>query len=267
MPYVTTNGIKLSYTRSGQGEPLVLIMGSGAGGNVWSMFQVPALNEAGYETITFDNRGIAPSEAPPGMYTFGDMVADTIGLIEGLGAGPCRLIGTSLGASIAAEVAATRPDLVRSCVLIATRSRADATRRAMSAADLALANAGIQLPVSYEATRSVITMFSPTTLNNDAAVSIWLDLFELAARRRVAATGQAGVDITFDNRETLRAITVPCRVITFTDDVICPPHLGVEVADAIPDCDLVEIGACGHLGYLEKPDEVNSAILEFLDKS
>ena len=39
-----------------------------------------------------------------------------------------------------------------------------------------------------------------------------------------------------------------------------------EVADAIPDCDLVEIGSCGHFGYLERPDEVNAAILEFLAK-
>ena len=46
-----------------------------------------------------------------------------------------------------------------------------------------------------------------------------------------------------------------------------PPHLCAEVAEAIPDCDYVEIGSCGHLGYLERPDEVNSAIIEFLDKN
>ncbi len=266
MPYVNINGVRLAYERSGRGERVLLIMGSGASGNVWTMFQVPALNQAGYETITFDNRGIAPSGAPPGMYTLAEMVADTTGLIEALDAGPCRLIGTSLGATIATEVAASRPDLVLSCVLIATRARADAIRRALSAADLALADGAVQLPAAYEAAMSVIQMFSPTTLNDDEAVSMWLDLFEMSARRRAVASGQAGVDIDSDKRETLRAITVPCRVIAFSDDTICPPHLGGEAADAIPDCDFVEIGSCGHLGYLEKPDEVNSAILEFLDK-
>jgi pimeloyl-ACP methyl ester carboxylesterase len=48
---------------------------------------------------------------------------------------------------------------------------------------------------------------------------------------------------------------------------MCPPHLSAEVAEAIPDCDYLEIGYCGHLGYLERPAEVNSAIIEFLDKN
>ena len=56
-------------------------------------------------------------------------------------------------------------------------------------------------------------------------------------------------------------------MISFSDDLITPPHLGAEVAEAIPDCDFIEIGAAGHFGYLERPAEVNSAILEFLAKN
>ena len=48
---------------------------------------------------------------------------------------------------------------------------------------------------------------------------------------------------------------------------MCPPHLVAEVAEVIPDCDYLEIGSCGHVGYLERPDEVNSAIIEFLGKN
>jgi pimeloyl-ACP methyl ester carboxylesterase len=47
---------------------------------------------------------------------------------------------------------------------------------------------------------------------------------------------------------------------------ITPPHLGAEVAQAIPNCDLVEIPGCGHLGHLERPELVNAAIIEFFDK-
>jgi pimeloyl-ACP methyl ester carboxylesterase len=62
-------------------------------------------------------------------------------------------------------------------------------------------------------------------------------------------------------------VTAPCRVIAFADDLVAPPHLAVEVSDCIPECDYVEIQACGHLGYLERPGEVNAAIIEFLDKN
>jgi pimeloyl-ACP methyl ester carboxylesterase len=266
MPNVSTNGIRLAYERTGHGERVLMIMGQAAGGNVWSMYQVPALESAGYEVITFDNRGVLPSEVPPGDYALADLVADTMGLIEALDAGPCRLVGTSMGALIAAQVAIRRPDLVSCCVLMAMRARSDAIRRAVSAGEKALARGGAKLPPAYEASISVLQMFSPVTLNDDAAISAWLDIYEMSAARRAAASGQQAIDLTSDRRDELRAVPVPCRVIAFSDDLMCPPHLCAEVAEAIPDCDYVEIGACGHLGYLERPDEVNAAIIEFLSK-
>jgi pimeloyl-ACP methyl ester carboxylesterase len=267
MPYASANGIRLAYERTGYGERVLLIMGQAAGGNVWSMYQVPALESAGYEAITFDNRGVPPSDVPPGDYSLADLVADTAGLIEALHAGPCRLVGTSLGALVAAELAIRRPDLVSCCVLMAVRARADAVRRAVSAGERALSRGGVRLPAAYEASVSILQMFSPATLNDDTTISAWLDVYELSAARRAAASGQDAIDLTSDRRGELRAVAVPCRVIAFSDDLMCPPHLCAEVAEAIPDCDYVEIGSCGHLGYLERPDQVNSAIIEFLDKN
>lgn len=267
MPYLTSNGIRIAYERAGRGRPVLMIMGSGAGGNVWTTSQVPALVQAGYEAITFDNRGIPPSAVPAGDYSLAELVADTVGVIEALDIGQCPLVGTSMGAVIAGEVAIGRPDLVRCCVLMATMARADVLRRARAAADLALARSGIELPAAYDAPNSVLHMFSPATLNDEATVSMWLDIFEMSAGRRAAAHGQAAIDLALDRRRALRAVTRPCRVIAFSDDLVCPPHLCAEVAEAIPDCDFIEIGSCGHLGYLERPAEVNSAIIEFLEKN
>jgi pimeloyl-ACP methyl ester carboxylesterase len=267
MPYVSANGIRLAYERTGRGKRVLMIMGQAAGGNVWSMYQVPALKSAGYEVVTFDNRGVPPSEVPPGHYSVADLVADTAGLIEALDAGPWRVVGTSLGSFVAAELAASRPDLVTCCVLMAMRARADVARRAVSAGERALTSGGIKLPAAYEAWVAALQMFSPATLNDDAMISPWLDIYEMSAARRAAASGQDAIDLTSDRRGTLRAVPVPCRVIAFSDDLMCPPHLCAEVAEAIPDCDYVEIGSCGHLGYLERPDEVNSAIIEFLDEN
>ncbi|WP_245687278.1 alpha/beta fold hydrolase [Streptacidiphilus griseoplanus] len=262
-----TNGIRLAYERSGRGEPVLLIMGSDAAGRVWTMHQTPALNRAGYETVVFDNRGIAPSDAPPGKYTLEEMVDDTRGLIEALGLGRCRIVGTSLGALITQQLALESPQLVRSAVLIATRARSDAFRRAQKAADQALRDSGVRLPASYEAVKTVLEMLSPATLNDETAVSSWLEIFELSGGSAHGSEGQDWViDGLGDRREALRKVSVPCRAIAFADDVICPPHLVAEVAHAIPDCDLVELPDCGHLGYLEQPKPVNDAVIEFFDK-
>lgn len=264
MPLITVNGVRLSYDRAGQGEPVLMIMGTGAAGHVWDMHQTPALRQAGYETITFSNRGIPPSDSPPGPYTMADMLADTIGLIEGLGIGPCRIVGTSMGAMIAQEMAVTRPDLVHSAVLMATRARSDVFRRAVDRADQELVSAGTRLPALCAAVRQLQEMLSPATLNDDAAISTWLDLFEVTAGN--SGGGQAWASPYEDRRASLRGIATPCRVISFADDRVTPPHLGAEVAEAIDGCDYVELSSCGHLGFLERPNEVNTAIIEFLDK-
>ena len=52
-------------------------------------------------------------------------------------------------------------------------------------------------------------------------------------------------------------------VIGFGDDVLMAPHLSREVADAIPDGRYLEIPDAGHLGFIEHPETVNEAILEF----
>ncbi|MDH6436335.1 pimeloyl-ACP methyl ester carboxylesterase [Streptomyces sp. SAI-144] len=263
MPHVFTNGIRLSYERSGRGERVLMIMGSSAGGRVWTLHQTPALTKAGYQTITFDSRGIAPSDIPPGKYSLADMVADTKGLIEALDAGPCRIVGTSLGALIAQELAIGWPHLVRCAVLIGAKARSDAVRVALGRAERALLDSGVKLPAEYEAAMSVLQMLSPATINDDKAVSLWLETFRLSGGE--ASPGQTWIDTDEDRRKALRDVAAPCRVIAFADDFVTPPHLSAEVADAIPECDYVEIPECGHFGYLERPDEVNKAIIEFLD--
>ncbi|MDN3359015.1 alpha/beta hydrolase [Actinomadura sp. DC4] len=264
MPFVETNGIRLSYQRTGRGEPVLLIMGSSAAGHVWRMHQTPALERAGYETITFDNRGIPPSDSPGGDYSLAEMVADTRGLIAELAIGPCHVVGASLGAMIAQQLALESPGLVRSAVLLATRARSDAYRRAQSAADRELRESGIRLPSRYQAAKTVLEMLSPTTLDDDDAAAMWLEIFELSGG--TAAGQAAAAEDRGDRRPALRGVGVPCRAIAFADDRVCPPHLVAEVADAIPDCDLVEIPGAGHIGYLERPEPVNAAIIGFLDE-
>ena len=52
-------------------------------------------------------------------------------------------------------------------------------------------------------------------------------------------------------------------VIGFADDMVLPPHLGREVADALPNGRYLQIPDTGHLGFIERPDVVNAAALEF----
>lgn len=261
MPLAEINGIKINYDDTGDGEPVVLVMGVAASGRVWQLHQVPALVAAGFRAITFDNRGI--SSAEPG-FTIDDLVADTAGLIEHLGLGPCRLVGTSMGAQVVTELMLARPELVSQAVLMATRGRPDAMRSAMSAAERELRDGGLELPAKYEAVVRAVQNLSPRTLNDDNAIQDWLDVFEMSATVWTPGLrAQLRLDIRESRLDAYRAIRVPCLVIGFADDVRLPAYLAREVAEVIPSARYFEIEGCGHYGYLERPDVVNDALVTF----
>ncbi|MGA4844591.1 alpha/beta fold hydrolase [Streptomyces sp. G45] len=161
MPVIAVNGIRLHYEEAGSGDPVVLIQGTGGGHSAWDLHQVPDLTAAGYRVITFDNRGIAPSSECADGFTIDDLVGDVAGLITRLGLGPCRVVGTSMGAFVAQELALTRPELVTQAVFMATRGRTDALRRAMTLAEIELYDSGVQLPAKYAAAMRALKSLSP----------------------------------------------------------------------------------------------------------
>jgi pimeloyl-ACP methyl ester carboxylesterase len=256
--------INLAYDDRGTGEPVLFIAGRGGAGRTWHLHQVPAFVAAGYRVITFDNRGVGATENADG-FTTKTMVADTAALIESLGVAPVRVVAVSMGAFIAQELMVARPDLVSKAVLMATRGRLDRAREFFRTAENDFAAAGVQLPVSYDAKIRLLESFSPKTLSNDEAVAEWIGMFTVWPIKLTPGVIRQGDISPQSNRlPAYRSITPPVLVIGFADDVVTPPHLGREVADAIPNGQYLQLADTGHLGFLERPEAVNAAILQFL---
>ncbi|UYP19512.1 alpha/beta hydrolase [Rhodococcus sp. Z13] len=264
MPIATVNGIPLNYQVKGTGDLVVLVMGTGSPGRVWDLHQVPALVKAGYRVATFDNRGIAPSgESVDGM-TIDDLVADTAGLIELLG-GPAHVVGTSMGARVAQELALARPELVRKAVFLAGHARMDRFQQVLTEGERQLYDSGVELPAKYQAAVTAVMNLSPASLADENSARDWLDIFEFSSGRTSAGVrAQLGMDRAFDRRAAYRAIKVPCLAVGFADDRMIPAYLSREVADAIPGARYEEIPDAGHYGYLERPEAVNKVLIDFL---
>ncbi|MGB3303455.1 alpha/beta fold hydrolase [Gordonia sp. (in: high G+C Gram-positive bacteria)] len=264
----TLNSITVSYTDVGVGPLVVMVMGTGSPGRVWHAHQQPALVKAGYRVVTFDNRGIAPSSECAQGFTLADMVADTAALIEHLG-GPALVVGTSLGARITQELALSRPDLVKAAVMLATYGRPTPMLEAVSQGERELIDKNITLPESYHAALTAHMNLSPHTLSDDRAARDWLDIIGFSGQTRSPGV-RAQLDLHDREQNRLaayRAIAVPCLVVGFADDRTLPPYLAKEVAEAIPGAVHRVIERAGHYGYIERPDEVNSLILEFFDSN
>ncbi len=255
--------INLAYDDRGSGEPVVFIAGSGGPGRTWLPHQVPAFVSAGYRVITFDNRGIGATESADG-FTTQTMVADTAALIESLGAAPARIVGVSMGAYIAQELMVARPELVNAAVLMATRGRLDRAREGFHDGETQLYASNTELPPAYEAKVRVLESFSRKTMNDDVLVADWITMFRTwPVKRTPGLRTQLSVSPQTNRLPAYRGITNPVLVMGFSDDVITPPHLGREVADALPNGRYVQIPDAGHLGFLERPEAVNSVALKF----
>lgn len=265
MTIATINGIPLNYQVKGSGDLVVLIMGTGSPGRVWDLHQTPALVAAGYTVCTFDNRGIAPSGESVDGITIDQMVADTAGLIEHLGLGPAHVVGTSLGARVAQELALARPDLVRKAVFLAGHARMDYFQQTLTEGERDLVDKGVELPPKYRAAVTAVMNLSPASLVDTNTSRDWLDLFEFSGgRTSPGVRAQMGMDRAFDRRAAYRAITTPSLSVGFADDRMIPSYLSREVADAIPTASYYEIPDVGHYGYLEQPEAVNKVVVEFL---
>lgn len=263
MPIATANGVRISYRVHGEGTPLLLIGPAAAPAAVWDKYQVPDLVRAGFQVITFDLRGCAPSDAPPGPYALDDLVSDTAELIRRLGIAPCLVAGVSIGAMIAQELAREHPSLVGAVALMATRGRSDVFHDALAQGIASAMRAGDAVPVAYSAVATMSQLFAPHTLADDKFADDWLTTLSLFPQRGEGFAAQYEATVTNDRLPGLRDIRCPSLVVAFAHDIVMPPAMGRAVAEVIPDCRFELLASCGHFGFLERPEEVNRILVDF----
>lgn len=114
--YVSTNGVRLHYTRTGGDKPpVVLAHGVTDDGLCWTPVAERLADE--YDAIMVDARGHGLSGVTEGGYDPATQAADLAGLIDGLGLRRPAVLGHSMGAATVLVLAGTYPDLPGAIVL------------------------------------------------------------------------------------------------------------------------------------------------------
>jgi len=121
------DGIEIAYLDEGEGEPIALVHGFASNAAVNWVFPgwVATLTKAGRRVIALDNRGHGASSKPydPAAYHSAGMAQDVRALLDHLGITRADVMGYSMGARIAAYLALTHPERVRSVILGGLGSR------------------------------------------------------------------------------------------------------------------------------------------------
>jgi pimeloyl-ACP methyl ester carboxylesterase len=109
------DGAELAFEERGDGEPLVLVHGTGAPASLWGR-TVDDLAAGGYRVITYDRRGYGGSPHRP-VRDYRVHVADLVAVVEHVGA-PAHVLGWSSGGNTALAAAVASPELFRSVVVM-----------------------------------------------------------------------------------------------------------------------------------------------------
>jgi pimeloyl-ACP methyl ester carboxylesterase len=258
---VVVNGTGLAVATAGAGSPLLFVAGYGADASGWRL-QVDELSGA-YTVVTYDHRGVGDSwpNRAPGL-SIATLAADAHALLTALGHAPAVIVGASMGAAVALELALAHAGTVRGLVLLAPILERDARFEAV-----------LRAWCAYDA---------PQAETRIRSMLPWLfgrELLAHAGRREAAAValramaGRTPAAVLREHAEALLAwlgtrtaelgrIAAPALVVAGSDDLLTPPAEAESVVCALPHARLEVLPGAGHALMIERADTVNALIRE-----
>ncbi|MHC4408027.1 MAG: alpha/beta fold hydrolase [Planctomycetota bacterium] len=266
MPKISTStGLDIYYEEQGEGEPLLLIMGTGADHRFWAA-QVPAYAEK-YRTIVYDSRGVGQTTVPsdPTSCSMAVMADDAAALLDALDIESAHISGLSLGATVAQELCLRHPEKVRTAQLHGAWARSDEWFvRMIETLEYPVHQGDLATFIRY----ALMWITSPTFLATQPETVAGMEQAFLDAPPAPAGVlGHIHADKHHDALDRLGEIRCPVLVATGENDVQVPPRYGREVAASIPGArfHLFEGPNASHLSCLEMAEEFNRFTLEWLE--
>lgn len=246
----------------GTGVPLVMLHAFPLDSRMWDGVRDQLTRR--FRVIMPDQRGFGRSPLPPGDDPSVDVLADdVVAVLDELGLQRVVLGGCSMGGYVAMAVLRKAAERVERLVLVDTRPDADDFDR--RAGRLATATR-----VEEEGTAWLPDTLLPGLL----AAGMPERRADLVGAVRAMIVAQPAEGVAWalramaerpDSHDVLHAFDRPALVVVGERDALSPPQIARQLTELLPAAELVEIPGAGHLTPVEAPDEVATAILNWLD--
>ncbi|MDW8141007.1 MAG: alpha/beta hydrolase [Candidatus Bipolaricaulota bacterium] len=237
----------------------MLIAGIGYGTWLWFK-QIPAL-ASHYQLIAFDNRGAGQSDKPDQEYTVGVLAQDAYELLRALGVSSAHILGVSLGGFIAQQLALDHPESVNSLVLCST---------SFGGSHMVLPKGEVLQFMAFGAGKETFQYGLELAFSREYLQQNSHEIAQLTRpmRRnpqpRYAYLRQLMAPLNFCSEERLSEIRCPTLILAGEDDPVVPAENSQRLAAKLPQAQLKIFPGTRHLFFIERADEANRAILEFL---
>ncbi len=259
--YADVNGTRLYYELAGEGDPIVLIHGNGGDRRHWDEQFKPF--SMSHRVLRYDVRGFGKSSMPEEgvLYSYHD---DLKALMNHLRIPKAHICGSSMGSSIAVDFVLANPRMSRSLIAVGpwvNGHDSPSVRKLYSMLD------EIRDILEKEGAKAAIDRWCESSFAGA------LDT-EGAERIR-----QIGYDYNFWNFthenpvvyvspravQQLDRIFQPTLIVTADNDLDACKEIADLMEQKIPNSRKVEFKEAGHAMNIDKPDEFNRLVLDFIE--
>jgi pimeloyl-ACP methyl ester carboxylesterase len=261
---VRADDIEIAYGfrgNDGAGTPLVLVMGYGCTMDLWP----PALTDklsADRRVVLFDNRGMGLSTDSDKEITIELLADDVAGLAAALGLPRVHILGWSMGAMIAQEVALRHPEKIGKIVLYAGHC-------GEKEAGLDEKTWGMLTDVSGTIEERIDRMFRllfpASWLEGHPDRSSWFPPFTEPVKDESAVAQARAMSRWTGAGARLHRIAAPTLLVTGTEDMIIPPDNALAMTRKIHGASLIRIEGGGHGVMYQCPLKLARLIAAFLE--
>lgn len=258
MPIARINGQGIFYEDSGgEGTPLVFMHGFLFDQSMFDA-QVAALAPT-YRCIRFDARAFGQTEWDGQPFDLYDTVEDCIGLMDYLGIDQAVLVGMSQGGYASLRVAVKYPHRVKALVFLSTYNGIDPEEvkniyRSMRDTWVA------------EGPEPLLPTYLDLFVGQDPQLrQHWNDKWKKYDSNRIVHGMNNLIDRTEVTQEMVNTVTMPALVVHGGADTGMPAAMGEALYKSLPNAvKFVVVEGAPHAANVTHPDEVNTAMLEFL---
>jgi 3-oxoadipate enol-lactonase len=249
---IEVQDIVLDCERSGEGPPLLLIMGMSGTALHWGE---PFLDELrrDFEVLAYDHRGVGASSRLEGPLTIAQLAQDAAGLLDALGIASAHVLGISMGGMVAQELVLARPDLVRTLALGCTYCGGPGSSltspevfQRLSEPMLAGDREG-SLRAAWEVN------VSPQMARDLKARERFMEIARTRAVAVPVIMAQMQAIAGHDTSARLPSVKAPTLVVHGTEDLLLGPQNGRLIASLVPGARLEIMDGVGHLFFWEQP--------------
>ncbi len=260
----------------GSGDPVLLLHGELDAGATWA----PLVGHLpGVRCLVIDRPGAGLSAPYPITATNLPRIASAFvaDLLDGLGLCSAHVVASSFGGHLALRSAAATPHRFRrmvqlGCPAFVTRPPAPALLRLLTRSWARTTLTA--LPPGPRAVRVLMRQLGHgNSLGREglapAVLDYYLALLRHTDTRRhdgelIAELVAGQARITLDDT-VLAAVDVPTLWLWGADDTLAGPDVARRVANAMPDATLRVVVGAGHLPWLDDPEGMATAALDFLN--